>query len=63
MLASDLKKPAMRSYPAASKDFGSGARTPRRFLDDSLALGLQVIGYFDRDADAFAVAAWLMQAR
>ena len=28
-----------------------------------LPLGLQVIGYFDRDAEAFAVAAWLMQAR
>jgi Asp-tRNA(Asn)/Glu-tRNA(Gln) amidotransferase A subunit family amidase len=28
-----------------------------------MPLGLQVIGYFDRDADAFAIAAWLMQAR
>jgi Asp-tRNA(Asn)/Glu-tRNA(Gln) amidotransferase A subunit family amidase len=33
------------------------------FEDDGLPLGLQVIGYFDRDADAFAVASWLMQAR
>jgi Asp-tRNA(Asn)/Glu-tRNA(Gln) amidotransferase A subunit family amidase len=31
------------------------------FEDQGLPLGLQVIGYFDRDADAFAVAAWLMQ--
>jgi Asp-tRNA(Asn)/Glu-tRNA(Gln) amidotransferase A subunit family amidase len=28
-----------------------------------MPLGLQVIGYFDRDADAFALASWLMQAR
>src|SRR3984957_8883510 len=28
---------------------------------DGMPLGLQVIGYFDRDADAFATAAWLMQ--
>jgi Asp-tRNA(Asn)/Glu-tRNA(Gln) amidotransferase A subunit family amidase len=27
--------------------------------DDGMPLGLQVIGYFDRDADAFAVAAWV----
>jgi Asp-tRNA(Asn)/Glu-tRNA(Gln) amidotransferase A subunit family amidase len=33
------------------------------FEDGGLPLGLQVIGYFDRDADAFAVASWLMQAR
>jgi Asp-tRNA(Asn)/Glu-tRNA(Gln) amidotransferase A subunit family amidase len=33
------------------------------FEDDRLPLGLQVIGYFDRDADAFAIASWLMQAR
>jgi Asp-tRNA(Asn)/Glu-tRNA(Gln) amidotransferase A subunit family amidase len=33
------------------------------FEDDGMPLGLQVIGYFDRDADAFATAAWLMQAR
>jgi Asp-tRNA(Asn)/Glu-tRNA(Gln) amidotransferase A subunit family amidase len=32
------------------------------FEDDGLPLGLQVIGYFDRDADAFAIAAWLMQS-
>ncbi len=63
MLTPDLKKPALRSYLAASKNFASGAQTPRRFLDDSLALGLQAIGYFDRGADAFAIAAWLMQAR
>jgi Asp-tRNA(Asn)/Glu-tRNA(Gln) amidotransferase A subunit family amidase len=31
------------------------------FEDDGLPLGLQVIGYFDRDADAFAIAAWMMQ--
>jgi Asp-tRNA(Asn)/Glu-tRNA(Gln) amidotransferase A subunit family amidase len=31
------------------------------FEDEGLPLGLQVIGYFDRDADAFAIAAWLMQ--
>jgi Asp-tRNA(Asn)/Glu-tRNA(Gln) amidotransferase A subunit family amidase len=28
-----------------------------------MPLGLQVIGYFDRDAEAIATAAWLMQAR
>jgi len=32
------------------------------FEVDRLPLGLQVIGYFDRDADAFAIASWLMQA-
>ena len=32
------------------------------FEVDGMPLGLQVIGYFDRDADAFAVASWLMQA-
>ncbi len=31
------------------------------FTAESMPLGLQVIGYFDRDADAFATAAWLMQ--
>ncbi len=30
------------------------------FEDGGMPLGLQVIGYFDRDADAFAIAAWLM---
>jgi len=33
------------------------------FEVDGLPLGLQVIGYFDGDADAFAIASWLMQAR
>jgi Asp-tRNA(Asn)/Glu-tRNA(Gln) amidotransferase A subunit family amidase len=28
-----------------------------------MPLGLQVIGYFDGDADAFALASWLMQSR
>jgi Asp-tRNA(Asn)/Glu-tRNA(Gln) amidotransferase A subunit family amidase len=31
------------------------------FMDGGMPLGLQVIGYFDRDADAFAIAEWLMQ--
>src|SRR5580693_1779553 len=31
------------------------------FEVDAMPLGLQVIGYFDRDADAFAIASWLMQ--
>jgi Asp-tRNA(Asn)/Glu-tRNA(Gln) amidotransferase A subunit family amidase len=29
---------------------------------NDMPLGLQVIGYFDRDADLFAAAAWLMSA-
>ncbi len=33
------------------------------FEVNDMPLGLQVIGYFDRDAEAFGVAAWLMQAR
>jgi Asp-tRNA(Asn)/Glu-tRNA(Gln) amidotransferase A subunit family amidase len=33
------------------------------FEVDAMPLGLQVMGYFDRDADAFAIAAWLMQPR
>jgi Asp-tRNA(Asn)/Glu-tRNA(Gln) amidotransferase A subunit family amidase len=33
------------------------------FEVDAMPLGLQVIGYFDRDADAFAISSWLMQAR
>jgi Asp-tRNA(Asn)/Glu-tRNA(Gln) amidotransferase A subunit family amidase len=32
------------------------------FEVDAMPLGLQVIGYFDRDADAFAVASWLVAA-
>jgi Asp-tRNA(Asn)/Glu-tRNA(Gln) amidotransferase A subunit family amidase len=32
------------------------------FMDGAMPLGLQVIGYRDRDADAFAIAAWLMEA-
>ena len=32
------------------------------FEGDAMPLGLQVIGYFDRDADAFAIASWLIQA-
>jgi Asp-tRNA(Asn)/Glu-tRNA(Gln) amidotransferase A subunit family amidase len=31
------------------------------FAVDGLPLGLQVIGYFNRDADAFAIGSWLMQ--
>jgi Asp-tRNA(Asn)/Glu-tRNA(Gln) amidotransferase A subunit family amidase len=31
------------------------------FEIDGMPLGLQVIGYFDRDADAVAISAWLMQ--
>ena len=31
------------------------------FAVDGMPLGLQVIAYFGRDADAFAIAAWLMQ--
>jgi Asp-tRNA(Asn)/Glu-tRNA(Gln) amidotransferase A subunit family amidase len=30
------------------------------FEENGMPLGLQVIGYFDRDAEAFATAAWLM---
>jgi Asp-tRNA(Asn)/Glu-tRNA(Gln) amidotransferase A subunit family amidase len=30
---------------------------------DGMPLGLQVISYFDRDAEAFAIASWLMQSR
>jgi Asp-tRNA(Asn)/Glu-tRNA(Gln) amidotransferase A subunit family amidase len=33
------------------------------YEDGGMPLGLQVIGYFDRDADAFAIAGWLMQSR
>jgi Asp-tRNA(Asn)/Glu-tRNA(Gln) amidotransferase A subunit family amidase len=37
------------------------------FEDEGMPLGLQLIGYFDRDADAVALAgwlqSWLMQAR
>ena len=33
------------------------------FEVDGLPLGLQVLGHFDRDAEAFAIAAWLMQPR
>jgi len=32
------------------------------FEVDAMPLGLQVIGYFDGDADAFAIASWLMRA-
>jgi len=32
------------------------------FEVNDMPLGLQVIGYFDRDADAFATAAWLMSS-
>jgi Asp-tRNA(Asn)/Glu-tRNA(Gln) amidotransferase A subunit family amidase len=32
------------------------------FEVDHMPLGLQVIGYFDRDADAFAIARWLLGA-
>jgi Asp-tRNA(Asn)/Glu-tRNA(Gln) amidotransferase A subunit family amidase len=38
MPAPDQTKPAMRPYLAAAKDFAAGARTPRQFLEDSLAL-------------------------
>jgi Asp-tRNA(Asn)/Glu-tRNA(Gln) amidotransferase A subunit family amidase len=33
------------------------------FGDGNMPLGLQVIGYFDRDADTFAISSWLMQAQ
>ena len=38
MSAPDQTKPAMRPYLAATKDFASGAQTPRQFLERSLAL-------------------------
>jgi Asp-tRNA(Asn)/Glu-tRNA(Gln) amidotransferase A subunit family amidase len=38
MLAPEQKKPVMRRYLAATRDFASGAQTPRQFLEDSLAL-------------------------
>jgi Asp-tRNA(Asn)/Glu-tRNA(Gln) amidotransferase A subunit family amidase len=40
---------------------GVPALTLPLFEDDGMPLGLQVIGYFDRDADAFALAGWVMQ--
>ncbi|MGB6566854.1 MAG: amidase [Xanthobacteraceae bacterium] len=33
------------------------------FEVNAMPLGLQLIGFFDRDADAFAMASWLMSAR
>jgi Asp-tRNA(Asn)/Glu-tRNA(Gln) amidotransferase A subunit family amidase len=38
MAAPLQQKPTMRPYLAATKDFTSGARTPRQFLEDALAL-------------------------
>jgi Asp-tRNA(Asn)/Glu-tRNA(Gln) amidotransferase A subunit family amidase len=32
------------------------------FEDDGMPLGLQVIGFFNRDAEAFAIASWLMSS-
>jgi Asp-tRNA(Asn)/Glu-tRNA(Gln) amidotransferase A subunit family amidase len=32
------------------------------FRDEGLPLGLQVVGFADRDADAFAAAAWMESA-
>ncbi|MFZ3309152.1 MAG: hypothetical protein WA280_07280, partial [Xanthobacteraceae bacterium] len=32
------------------------------FQVNGMPLGLQLIGFFDRDADAFAVASWLMSS-
>jgi len=34
----DQTKPALRSYLSATRNFGSGAETPRQFLDRSIAL-------------------------
>jgi Asp-tRNA(Asn)/Glu-tRNA(Gln) amidotransferase A subunit family amidase len=34
----DRAKPALRSYLAATRNFGSGKETPRQFLDESIAL-------------------------
>ena len=33
------------------------------FEDGGMPLGLQLIGFFDADADAVAMASWLMQAK
>lgn len=38
---------------------GVPAITVPQFMVDDMPLGLQVMGFSDRDADAFAVAAWL----
>jgi Asp-tRNA(Asn)/Glu-tRNA(Gln) amidotransferase A subunit family amidase len=43
-------------------EFGVPSLSLPLFEVDAMPLGLQVIGYFDRDADAFAIASWLMQA-
>jgi len=50
-------------FGVPSSLFGVPSLSLPLFEVDGLPLGLQVIGYFDRDADAFAIAAWLMQAR
>ena len=38
MPTSNQTKPVMRSYLATAAEFASGKQTPRRFLEDSLAL-------------------------
>ena len=41
---------------------GAPALSLPLFEVEAMPLGLQVVGYFDRDADAFAVASWLVAA-
>jgi amidase len=53
-------------FAVPSSFLGVPALTLPLFEIDGMPLGLQVIGYFDRDADAFATARWIeatMQAR
>jgi hypothetical protein len=38
MLSPQQSKPVMRPYLAAAKDFAAGTKTPRQFLEESLAL-------------------------
>jgi Asp-tRNA(Asn)/Glu-tRNA(Gln) amidotransferase A subunit family amidase len=49
-------------FGVPSSLFGVPSLSLPLFEVEAMPLGLQVIGYFDRDADAFAIASWLVQA-
>ena len=66
MCSSDLEGLASTGNPefgVPSSLLGVPALSLPLFEDGGMPLGLQLIGFFDADADAVAMASWLMQAK
>ena len=52
-------RPATRAFAVPSSLLGVPALTLPLFEIDGMPLGLQVLGFFNEDARAFAISGWL----